>query len=139
MFASKHRKYELFPLVYRRVVPGLFRTFKKFTCSKFVCLFLALSIVRISPLISAEKGVSTLIRREALYVRDTEATRIKSPLLRADFWEGDATKHFSVKKGVFSKNEGGNSVNEGFGNDFFRKGNSMKTCGPFSEPPDSEN
>ena len=34
---------------------------------------------------------------------------------RADFWEGDATKHFSVKKKVFQR------------------------FGPFTEPPDSEN
>ena len=34
---------------------------------------------------------------------------------RADFWEGDATKHFSVKKGGFSEKGGGNSVNQGFG------------------------
>ena len=55
-------------------------------------------------------------------------------------WEGDATKHFSVKKRVFSEKEGGNSVNEGFGNkDFYRKGNSVKRFGPFTEPPDSEN
>ena len=31
------------------------------------------------------------------------------------FWEGDATKRFSVKKGVFSEKGGGNSVNRGFG------------------------
>ena len=49
------------------------------------------------------------------------------------FGEGDATKHFSVKRG------GGNSVNEGFGKDIYRKGNSVKRSGPFSEPPDSEN
>ena len=58
--------------------------------------------------------------------------------LRADFWEGDATKHFSVKKRGSEKG-GGNSVNEGFGRDFYRKGNSVKRFGPFSEPPDSEN
>ena len=65
---------------------------------------------------------------------------LREGLLRADFWEGDATKHvFSEKKG-FSVNEGGgNSVNEGFGKDFYRKGNSVKRSGPFSEPPDSEN
>ena len=57
----------------------------------------------------------------------------------ADFWEGEATKHFSVKKGLFSEKVGGNSVNEGFGKDFYRKGNSVKRFGPFSEPPDSEN
>ena len=58
---------------------------------------------------------------------------------RADFWEGDATKHFSVKKGVFSEKGGGNSVNEGFGKDLYRKGNSVKRFRPFTEPPDSEN
>ena len=57
---------------------------------------------------------------------------------RADFGGGDATKHFSVKKGVFSEKGGGNSVNGGFGKDFYRKGNSVKRSGPFSEPPDSE-
>ena len=62
-------------------------------------------------------------------------------VFRADFWEGDATKHFSVKKKkcVFSEKGGGNSVNEGLGKDFYRKGNSVKRFGPFTEPPDSEN
>ena len=46
---------------------------------------------------------------------------------------------FSEKKGVFSEKGGGNSVNEGFGKDFYRKGNSVKRFGPFTEPPDSEN
>ena len=60
--------------------------------------------------------------------------------IRADFWEGDATKHFSVnKKGVFSEKGGGNSVNQGFGKHFYRKGNSVKRFGPLTEPPDSEN
>ena len=27
----------------------------------------------------------------------------------------------------------------GFGEDFYKKGNSVKKSGPFSEPPDSEN
>ena len=36
--------------------------------------------------------------------------------LRADFWEGDATKHFAVKKRGFQYEKGrGNSVNGGFG------------------------
>ena len=61
------------------------------------------------------------------------------PNFRADFWEGDATKHFSVKKGVFSEKGGGNSVNERLGKDFYRRGNSVKRFGPFTEPPDSEN
>ena len=30
-------------------------------------------------------------------------------------------------------------MNERFGKDFYRKGNSMKRSEPFSEPPDSEN
>ena len=29
-------------------------------------------------------------------------------------------------------------MNEGFGLDFYRKGNSMKRSGPFNEPPESE-
>ena len=60
-------------------------------------------------------------------------------LFRADFWEGDATKHFSVKKRVFSEKEGGNSVKQGFGKEFHRKSNSVKRFGPFTELPDSEN
>ena len=67
------------------------------------------------------------------------AYKIRLARIRADFREGDATKHFSVKKGVFSEKGGGNSVNEGFGKDFYRKGNSVKRFGPFSEPPESEN
>ena len=53
---------------------------------------------------------------------------------RANFWEGDATKHFSVKKGFFSEKGGGNSVHEGFGKDFYRKGNSVKRFRPFTDP-----
>ena len=49
------------------------------------------------------------------------------------------TKHFSVKKGLFSEKGGGNSVNEGLCKDFYRKGISVKRSGPFSEPADSEN
>ena len=30
-------------------------------------------------------------------------------------------------------------MNEGFGKDFYRKGDSVKRSRPFSEPPDSEN
>ena len=30
-------------------------------------------------------------------------------------------------------------MNEGFGKDFYRKGNSVKSFGPFTELPDSEN
>ena len=55
------------------------------------------------------------------------------------FWEGDATKHFSVRKDFFSEKGGGNSVKEGLGKGFYRKGNSVKRSGPFGEPPESEN
>ena len=48
---------------------------------------------------------------------------------------------FSENKGfsVIHWKGGRDSVNEGFGKDFYRKGNSVKRSGPFSEPPDSEN
>ena len=39
----EHRKYKLFSLVYRRVVPALSRLSPQFMCSKFMCLFLALA------------------------------------------------------------------------------------------------
>ena len=41
--------------------------------------------------------------------------------MSADVWEGDATKHFSVKNKGFSVNKvGGNSVNEGCGEFFLQ-------------------
>ena len=43
------------------------------------------------------------------------------------------------EKGFFSEKGGGNSVSDWFGKDFYRKGNSMKSSGPLSEPPISEN
>ena len=46
---------------------------------------------------------------------------------------------FSENQRVFSEKGGGNSVNEGFGKDVYRKGSSVKSSFPFSEPPDSEN
>ena len=55
------------------------------------------------------------------------------------FGKGMRRSTFQLKKGVFSEKGGGNSVNEGFGKDFYRKGNSVKRFGPFTEPPDSEN
>ena len=42
-------------------------------------------------------------------------------LFRSRFWEGDATKRFSVEKGFFSEKGGGNSVNEGFGEEYTGK------------------
>ena len=51
-----------------------------------------------------------------------------------------ASPNFSVrKKGCFSEKGRGNSVSGGFGEDFYRNGNSVKSFGPFTEPPDSEN
>ena len=62
------------------------------------------------------------------------------PLNQSRFWgRGCDEALFSEKKGVFSEKGGGNSVNQGFGKDFYRKGNSVKRFGPFTEPPDSEN
>ena len=43
------------------------------------------------------------------------------------------------KKRLFSEKGGGNSVNERLGKEFYKKDNSVKRSGPFSEPPDSEN
>ena len=72
-----------------------------------------------------------------LFVTRTSTT---SFLIRADFWwKGMRRSTFQWKKGVFSEEGGGNSVNRGFGKDFYRKGNSVKRFGPFTEPPDSEN
>ena len=66
---------------------------------------------------------------------------VRLVFLRRCLVEGDATKHFSVKKkGFLVKRGGGSSVNQGCGGkDFCRKGNSVKRFGPFTEPPDSEN
>ena len=55
------------------------------------------------------------------------------------FGKGMRRSTFSVKKRGFSEKGGGNSVNEGFGKDFYRKGNSVKRFGPFTETADSEN
>ena len=51
---------------------------------------------------------------------------------------GDPTKHFSEKKKGFSVKRGEGFSERGFGKDFYRKGNSVKRSGRFSEPPDSE-
>ena len=67
---------------------------------------------------------------EPLFVASSLGILVFRGTFRADFWEGDATKHFSVKKkGIFSEKGGGNSVNQGFGKDFYRKGNSVKRSG----------
>ena len=58
--------------------------------------------------------------------------------LSSRFWAGDATKHFQKRMWFFNEEGGRHSVNEGFGEDFYRKGNSVKRSGPFNEPQDSE-
>ena len=56
------------------------------------------------------------------------------------FWgRGCDEAFFSEKKGFSVKRGGGNSVNQGFGKDLYRKCNSVERFGRFSEPPDSEN
>ena len=68
-------------------------------------------------------------------------TEIPKPEIpyRSRFWgRGCDETLFSEKKGLFSEKGGGNSVNGGFGKDFYRKGNSVRRFGRFSEPPDSE-
>ena len=55
------------------------------------------------------------------------------------FGKGMRRSSFQWKKGIFSAKGGGNSVNQGLGKDLYRKGNSVKRFGPFTEPPDSEN
>ena len=69
----------------------------------------------------------------------------KTPLLQNPnlsepiFGKGMRRSTFQRKKGFFSEKGGGNSVNEGFGKDVYRKGNAVKRSGPVAEPPDSEN
>ena len=58
-----------------------------------------------------------------------------SDTVRPDFGRGCDE---ALKKRIFSEKGGGNSVNLGFGKDLYRKGDSVKRFGPFTEPPDSE-
>ena len=69
-----------------------------------------------------------------------QTATLTSSFIQSRFWgRGCDEALFSVKeKGVFSEKRGGNSVNGGFGKDFYRQGNSVKRFGPFREPPDSE-
>ena len=55
------------------------------------------------------------------------------------FGKGMRRSTFQWKTRGFQWKGGGNSVNEGLGKDFYRKGNSAKRFGPFTEPRDSEN
>ena len=59
---------------------------------------------------------------------DEARAQIRSRFLR----RGCDEALFSEKKGVFSEEGGRHSVNEGFGKDFYRKGNSAKRSGPFT-------
>ena len=59
-------------------------------------------------------------------------------MVGADLWEGDATKHFSVKKEFSVKRGGRHTVNEGFRTDFYKEGNSVNKSRPLGEVPDSE-
>ena len=52
---------------------------------------------------------------------------------------GKGMRRIPVKKRAFQCKGGRHSVNERFGQDFYRKGNSVKRSGPFGELPDSEN
>ena len=63
----------------------------------------------------------------------TKDSSIATLWIGADFGERGCDEALPVKGG------GGNSVNEGFGKDFYRKGNSVNRSGPFSEPLESEN
>ena len=58
----------------------------------------------------------------------SERKRQPNKFLGVDFWEGDAMKHFSVKKRIFSEKRGGHSVNEGFGKD--SSGKAIQWRGP---------
>ena len=71
-------------------------------------------------------------------LRRTQIRRVNLAVVY--FWmKGMRRSTFQWKKLVFGDKGGGNSVNQGFGKDFFTKGNSVKSFGPFSEPLDSAN
>ena len=99
------------------------------------------SVSSSQPIICVPKWTHRVFRRTHRVCPKTQWGSVSSLLrnIRADFWAGDPTKHFSVKKRGFQWKGGRDSVNEGFGKDFYRKGNSVKRSGPFSESPDSEN
>ena len=83
-------------------------------------------------------GCTVWPRRWVEHPQISEQTRRNSGL-GADFGNGMRRSTFQWKKRFFREKGGGNSVNEGFGQDFHRKGDSVKRFGPFTEPPDSEN
>ena len=85
----------------------------------------------------AQKEVWCIPNR--LFPRETKEKSCKTPKSEPIFGKGMRRSIFQWKKGFFSEKGGGNSVNEGFGKDFYSKGNSVKSFGPFTEPPDSEN
>ena len=65
--------------------------------------------------------------------------RIFRSLYKSRFLGRGCDEALFSEKRFFSEKGGGNSVNEGFARDLYRKGNSMKRSMPFTEPPDSEN
>ena len=72
-----------------------------------------------------------------------QASHPPKPIFCGEFWKS-GIEHVNrdwkfQARWLFSEKEGGNSVNGGFGKDFYRKGNSVKRSGRLSELPDSEN
>ena len=83
-------------------------------------------------------------KRERERERERERDGARSPrdcgpFSEPIFGKGMRRSTFQWKKGIFSEKGGGNSVNQGLGKDFYRKGNSVKRFGLFAEPPDSQN
>ena len=62
----------------------------------------------------------------------------RADFYQSRFWGRGCDEACCSEKRGFSEKGGGNSVNGGFGKDFYRKGNSVKRSRPFSELPDSE-
>ena len=74
---------------------------------------------------------STISRQKAL---------TSNLLCGTEFWgSGRDEAEITEEKRLFTESRQGHSVNEGFGKEFYRKGNSVKRFWPFSESPDSEN
>ena len=82
-----------------------------------------------------DKGLKALLNPANSHVHKPEFSR--QPLIPTQtnlsrfLGRGCDEALFSAEKGFFSEKGGGNSVNEGFGKDFYKKGNSVKRSGPF--------
>ena len=81
----------------------------------------------------AQEHTETLIQKVEHMSDRCHEPRSSPPRSRSLGRECDEALFSEEKKG------GRHSVNEGFGKDFHRKGNSVKRFRPFSEPPDAEN